>query len=288
MKKPLPLPTSTAHAQTLARSAAGLAVAFTLAFGGAAHAQGTAATSAQAGSATGANPAQAGSAAAPNAAQAGSATPAPAATAAAQTATQQGPRAGDAVAGAKNVAMCIGCHNISGYQASFPEIYKVPKIAGQSAAYIAAALNGYRKGERRHPTMRAVASSLSDQDIADLAAYYAQLGKEGSPQVPAKPAREPSPQVAKLLAQANCASCHGANYAAPIDPSYPKIAGQYADYLYSALKAYKQDQNRYLGRTNPIMMGMARPYTHAELKAMSEYLASLPSDLKTVQQAQFR
>jgi cytochrome c553 len=192
------------------------------------------------------------------------------------------------VAGAKNVAMCIGCHNISGYQASFPEIYKVPKIAGQSAAYIAAALNGYRKGERRHPTMRAVASSLSDQDIADLAAYYAQLGKEGSPQVPAKPAREPSPQVAKLLAQANCASCHGANYAAPIDPSYPKIAGQYADYLYSALKAYKQDQNRYLGRTNPIMMGMARPYTHAELKAMSEYLASLPSDLKTVQQAQFR
>jgi cytochrome c553 len=187
--------------------------------------------------------------------------------------------------------MCIGCHNISGYQASFPEIYKVPKIAGQGAAYIVSALTGYRKGERKHPTMRAIAATLSDQDMADIAAYYEQLGKggaQGTQAAAAKPGREPSPQVAKLLAQANCASCHGANFAAPIDPTYPTLAGQYADYLYVALKAYQTDKNRYVGRNNAIMMGMARPFTHAELKAMSNYLASLPSELKTVQQTQFR
>lgn len=185
--------------------------------------------------------------------------------------------------------MCIGCHNIAGYQASFPEIHKIPKIAGQTAPYIVAALNGYRKGERKHPTMRAIATTMSDQDMADVAAFYEQLGKQGNgEQAPAKPQREPSPQVAKLLAQANCASCHGANFATPIDPSYPNLAGQHADYLYVALKAYQQDKNPYVGRSNPIMMGMARPFTHAELKAMSDYLASLPSDLKTVQQTQFR
>ena len=79
---------------------------------------------------------------------------------------------GNPQAGAGKVAMCIGCHGIAGYQASFPEVHKVPKISGQSAAYIASALEAYRKGDRSHPSMRAVAQSLSDQDIADLAAYF--------------------------------------------------------------------------------------------------------------------
>ncbi|ALX21000.1 cytochrome [Bordetella pertussis] len=73
------------------------------------------------------------------------------------------------------VSMCIGCHGIPGYKASFPELYHVPMIAGQNAKYIEAALNEYRKGARSHPTMDAVAGSLSDQDIADLAAYYSSL-----------------------------------------------------------------------------------------------------------------
>ena len=65
--------------------------------------------------------------------------------------------------------MCIGCHGIKGYQASFPEIHKVPMIAGQGAKYIVAALTAYKKGERKHPAMRGIAASLSDQDMADLA-----------------------------------------------------------------------------------------------------------------------
>ena len=73
------------------------------------------------------------------------------------------------------VSMCIGCHGIEGYKATFPELYHVPKIAGQNAKYIETALNEYKKGARSHPTMDAVAGSLSDQDIADLAAYYSNL-----------------------------------------------------------------------------------------------------------------
>ena len=63
---------------------------------------------------------------------------------------------GDAKAGEQKNAMCIGCHGIVGYQASFPEIYKVPKISGQSAKYIVASLNAYKSGERKHPSMRAL------------------------------------------------------------------------------------------------------------------------------------
>jgi cytochrome c553 len=194
-------------------------------------------------------------------------------------------RAQDAQAGEKKVQMCIGCHNLPGYQSSFPEIYKVPKIAGQNAKYIVASLAAYKKGERKHPSMRAIATSLSEQDMADVAAYYEQLGK-GNP-APANVGEAPA-DIAKLLAKANCESCHGKNFSAPIDPSYPKLAGQYADYLYVALKAYQTDHNPRVGRSNAIMMGMARPYTHAEIKVLSKYLASLPGELKTVELREFR
>jgi cytochrome c553 len=70
------------------------------------------------------------------------------------------------------IAMCIGCHGIEGYKASFPAVYSVPKISGQSQKYIENALQAYRKGDRTHPTMRAIAGSLSDADITALAVYY--------------------------------------------------------------------------------------------------------------------
>jgi len=206
----------------------------------------------------------------------------------------QDAKPGDAVAGEKKVAMCEGCHNLPRYQASFPEIYKVPMIAGQNAKYIASALAAYRKGERKHPTMRAIAGSLSDQDIADVSAYYAQLGVTAGAAAAAPAAasaatgHEPPPQVAALLTKGNCVSCHGSNFSAPIDPSYPKLAGQHADYLFVALKAYQTDHNPLVGRNNAIMMGMARPFTHPEIKAIAAYLGSLPGDLKTVQQPRFR
>jgi cytochrome c553 len=82
---------------------------------------------------------------------------------------------GNAEAGKAKNAACIGCHGIPGYKASFPSVYSAPMIAGQNAKYIENALTAYKAGERKHPTMRATAASLSAQDMADLAAYYANL-----------------------------------------------------------------------------------------------------------------
>lgn len=195
---------------------------------------------------------------------------------------------GDVKAGEAKNAMCIGCHGIKGYQASFPEVYKVPMISGQSAKYIDAALHAYKKGERKHPTMRGIAESLNDQDIADLAAYYAQHGVTEGAAAAARTAKTPSPAVAALLGKANCASCHGADFSKPIDPSYPKLGGQHADYLFVALKAYKVENNRTVGRGNAIMAGMAKQYTNAELKQLANYLASVEGDLKVVPQSKFR
>jgi cytochrome c553 len=80
---------------------------------------------------------------------------------------------GNAQAAQGKVAMCIGCHGIPDYRVAFPRTYRVPKLGGQSAQYIMSALHGYKDGTRNFPTMHAVAASLSDQDIADIAAYYA-------------------------------------------------------------------------------------------------------------------
>jgi cytochrome c553 len=80
---------------------------------------------------------------------------------------------GDAAAGSQKTQMCVGCHGIPGWRTAFPEVYKVPKLGGQHQAYLAKALQEYRSGARSHPSMRAIATSLSDKDIADLAAYYA-------------------------------------------------------------------------------------------------------------------
>jgi cytochrome c553 len=195
---------------------------------------------------------------------------------------------GDAAAGKTKNAMCIGCHGIAGYQASFPEIYKVPKISGQGAKYIISALSAYKKGDRKHPTMRGVAESLSDQDMADLAAYYSTHGVVEGATLAAKPSKEPSPQVAALLQKAACISCHGENFAKPISPDYPKIAGQYSDYLYGALKAYKTEGNPQIGRSNGVMAGMVKQFSNGELKEIAKYVGSLDGDLKTVPQSKFR
>jgi cytochrome c553 len=197
-----------------------------------------------------------------------------------------------APAGAKSLeaktAMCIGCHGIKGYHATFPEVYHVPMISGQSAKYIAAALTAYKNGDRKHPSMRAISASLSEQDINDIAAYYEAHGKEAKA-LADKPAKEPSPEVAKLLQKgAACISCHGANFAKPIDPSYPKIAGQHPDYLYAALKAYKTEGNATTGRSNPIMAGIAKQYSLKELKALAAYIGSLEGDMKTKPEDRFR
>lgn len=80
---------------------------------------------------------------------------------------------GNPAATRDKVSMCMGCHGIPGYKTAFPVTYNVPKLGGQHAAYIVKALQGYKSGDRTHPSMRAIAAGLSDKDMADVAAYYA-------------------------------------------------------------------------------------------------------------------
>ena len=197
--------------------------------------------------------------------------------------------AGDASRGAGKAAMCIGCHGIVGYRASFPEVYRVPMISGQSAAYIGQALVAYQRGDRKHPSMRAIAGSLTEQDIADLSVYYEQHGRGGAP-VPEQPAALPDALKDRMAA---CTACHGVNFSKPIDANTPRLAGQHADYLHAALRSYVIDGRAVLGRSSAVMRsqlvqddnGRPKPtFTPAELKQVAAYIAALPGEVKTVPQ----
>lgn len=206
----------------------------------------------------------------------------------AMAAPQAKPAASDGQIKAK-VAMCMGCHGIPGYQASFPEVHKVPMISGQSAKYIAASLEAYRKGDRKHPTMKGVAASLTDQDIAEISAYYESHGKgEAAAAGNGAKASQPPADVQALLTKGNCLACHGEGLNKPIDAAYPKLAGQHADYLFVALKSYQIANNAQIGRNNAIMVAQVKPFTQAELKKLAKYIGGLPGDVKTVQQPKTR
>ena len=122
----------------------------------------------------------------------------------------------------------------------------------------------------------------------DISAFYEANGKGLASAAPTPAAVVPPADVQALLGKGNCVACHGEGLNKPIDGSYPKIAGQHADYLYVALKAYQTDHNPQIGRGNAIMATQARMFTHAELKLLAGYVASLPGDLQTVPQPRFR
>lgn len=177
---------------------------------------------------------------------------------------------GNAALGKKKFYTCYGCHGIPNYRNAYPA-YRVPKLRHQHAAYIIAALHEYKAGERPHPTMHAQASSLSDQDMEDIAAYL-----QGPEPI------APSTQLTgKMPPQAQtCAACHGANgtgIAAPLVPKPPILAGQHEDYLIQALDQYRSGR-----RKNPIMMGMARSLSsEADVRIVAHWFASQHSALAT-------
>ena len=96
------------------------------------------------------------------------------AVAAAQTPAPAAAPKGDPAKGKEKTRMCEGCHGIEGWRIAFPEVYHVPKIGGQHAKYIVQALHEYKTGDRSNASMRAIAGSLSDEDIENLAAFYSQ------------------------------------------------------------------------------------------------------------------
>ena len=159
---------------------------------------------------------------------------------------------------------CLGCHGIDGYRNAYPD-YSVPKLEGQSAEYLLAALHGYRDGDRSHLTMHSQASELSDQDMADVAAYFA-----GQPLAPSGKSGLTVPQAAQL-----CTACHGADGVA-VAPIYPSLAGQHQDYLVRAIEEYQKG-----GRKNPIMKGFAATLKPAEIAEIAAYFSALTPALKT-------
>jgi cytochrome c553 len=192
-----------------------------------------------------------------------------------QTALAQADAAADAgkpnpERGQKLFYTCYGCHGVENYKNAYPD-YSVPKLRHQTAAYIIAALNEYKSGDRPHATMHAQAASLSDQDIRDIAAYL-----QGSE--PIKPSTEDKGTLPKQAAA--CAACHGGNgtgVAAPLDPKPPILAGQHVDYLEQALTAYHNGR-----RKNVVMNGMANLLTNEEdIKTVAAYFASQASPLET-------
>jgi cytochrome c553 len=173
---------------------------------------------------------------------------------------------GDAQRGKQIGYTCLGCHGIEDYKNVYPT-YSVPKLVGQHPEYIAASLKSYRGKERAHGTMHAQASSLSDQDIEDVAAYLA-----GTPLTPGAPTSGTVPtKVAQL-----CSACHGRD-GVGITGDYPTLSGQHADYLVRALLEYQKGD-----RKNPVMAPFAGQLSAADIKAVADYYGAQRPALKTV------
>ncbi len=167
---------------------------------------------------------------------------------------------GDVEAGKQLGYSCLGCHGIDGYRNAYPS-YRVPKLGGQKAAYIVIALNGYRDGKRTHPTMIGQASSLSDQDIENVAAYLASIGGDTV-------AAGGSKNASFDKAQA-CTACHGQN-GVSVNAMWPTLAGQHEDYILQALGSYRDGS-----RHDPVMSAQAALIAEEDVALLAKYFASL-------------
>jgi len=167
---------------------------------------------------------------------------------------------GDAARGKIPAYTCLGCHGIEGYRNAYPS-YRVPKLGGQKAAYIVAALQGYRDGEREHPTMQAQVTSLSDQDIEDIAAYLAMLNSDT--------VENGGTQNVSLEAAVTCVACHGQN-GISVSPAWPSLAGQHEEYLIESLNQYRNGT-----RKEAVITQMAAPLTDADVKLLARFNSRL-------------
>ena len=152
---------------------------------------------------------------------------------------------------------CLGCHGVVSYNNIYPT-YKVPKLGNQHKDYIVSALKAYRSGERSHPTMKAHAANLSDLDIDKIGDYFSSFKTKIA-----------TSENLKMIDEANsCVGCHGVDGNSVV-PTFPRIAGQYEDYLYQSLKSYKNGK-----RNNAIMKGVASTLNDHQMKKLSKYFAS--------------
>jgi cytochrome c553 len=167
-------------------------------------------------------------------------------------------QAGNAERGAVLADTCMGCHGIPGYRNAYPS-YRVPKLGGQNADYIVIALQGYKAQTRPHNTMHAQAASMTDQDMRDLAAYFA---GQGAPKTGAKVDTGAGERVA------TCAACHGESGISAA-PNWPNLAGQHRDYLEQAIRQYKSG-----ARKDAVMGAQAQQIKDEDIAAIAGYFAA--------------
>jgi len=167
---------------------------------------------------------------------------------------------GDAAAGKELGYTCFGCHGIEGYRNAYPS-YRVPKLGGQKAGYLEIAIKGYRAGTRQHPTMEGQAASLSDQDIADVAAYLASIG--GDTVAAGGTAAAPFDKAAA------CTACHGQN-GISVNAAWPTLAGQHEDYIAHALEQYRDGT-----RGDPVMAAQAALVAEEDVARLARYFSRL-------------
>jgi len=175
--------------------------------------------------------------------------------------------AGDAASGKVVGYTCLGCHGIDTYKNVYPT-FSVPKLRGQHPEYIVAALKEYREGDRSHATMHAHASTLTDQQMEDVAAYLA--GEPVQAVAGAAPVGTPPDQAAA------CAACHGPT-GVGIVGMYPTLSGQHQDYLEHALNDYRSG-----ARKNAIMAPFAAQLKPEDVRIVAAYFAKQKPALKTV------
>ncbi len=179
-------------------------------------------------------------------------------------------QSGDAEAGKQKSATCVACHGADGNSA----VDQFPKIAGQVPGYIAGQLANFKSGVRENPIMAGMVAALSDQDMADLDAYYAsQQASTGSISADQEEMARAGEAVfrggvAEYSIPA-CIGCHGPS-GAGIPPNFPRLAGQHASFIETQLLAFKSGQ-----RKNPIMNPIAFPLSEEQIKQLALYVSAL-------------
>ncbi|MEM7280424.1 MAG: c-type cytochrome [Pseudomonadota bacterium] len=167
-------------------------------------------------------------------------------------------QAGDTQRGRALSETCLGCHGVDTLTNVYPT-YKVPKLGGQYADYIAASLNGYKSKDRAHATMHSQAFDLTADEMRDIGAYFESLGADEST------AKGTMPEAAST-----CTACHG-DTGKGISSAFPSLNGQHADYLAAALSQYKSGE-----RKNAIMAGFVGTLSDDDIEALANYYASQP------------
>ncbi len=171
---------------------------------------------------------------------------------------------GDVARGETLSYTCLGCHGVPGYRNVYPS-YHVPKLGGQNADYLEIALQAYRRGSRFHQTMQAQAASLTDQDIADIAAYFASKGENPDPGRSAASRAQISAGEQKAP---SCVPCHGEAGVAQSE-QWPDLAGQHATYLEQSLKQYRAGL-----RSNMVMAPLVTSLDDETLAELAAYYAA--------------